>query len=106
MVVGKEGKTVFVQHGSVIVRVSPSRLRHENSDFIREDVELPKIVSLKSKDHNKETKKVHFDNKKLSNNTVQEDSYSDENSEDTFEDSRGEVSETISSDENSVEVEN
>ena len=105
-VIGKEGKTVIVKHGSVIVRVSPSRLRHENSEFIREDIESPTIVSLKGKDHNKATKKVHFGNEKLPNNAVEEDSDSDENYEETFEDSRGEVNETISSDENTVEVEN
>ena len=81
-------------------------LRHKKSEFIREDIESLTIVSLKGKDHNKATKKVHFGNEKLSNNTVEEDSDSDENCEETFEDSRGAVNERISSDENNVEVEN
>ena len=36
-VIGFEGKTVLVKHGSVYVRVHPSRLIHENSEFRSSD---------------------------------------------------------------------
>ena len=32
-VIGKEGQTIIVKHGSIYVRVHPSRLIHENSEF-------------------------------------------------------------------------
>ena len=35
-VIGHEGQTVMVKHGSVYVRVHPSRLMHENTEFQKE----------------------------------------------------------------------
>ena len=33
-VIGKDGSVIFVKHGGIVVRVHPSSMRHENSEFV------------------------------------------------------------------------
>ena len=79
-VIGKEGKTVLVKHGSVYVRVHPSRLLHENSEFVAEDQKETSEQKEESKDkqHDQEMR-----------GTISEDLTSDSDEEDNVNGRKG-----------------